>query len=134
MRLIRRLGHALLGWMFVQSGIDVLRKPEGRADVAGDTIEKIRDVVPVVPDDNVTVVRANAAVQVAAGLLLVTNRLPRLAACALAASLVPTTVGGHRFWEVDDPTRRAQQRTHFAKNLAILGGLFVVVGEQAPRD
>jgi hypothetical protein len=38
---------------------------------------------------------------------------------------VPTTLGGHAFWTVDDPVQGAQQRAHFAKNLAILGGLIL---------
>ena len=44
-------------------------------------------------------VRINGGVQVAAGALLTLNKLPRLAALALAATLVPTTAAGHRFWE-----------------------------------
>jgi uncharacterized membrane protein YphA (DoxX/SURF4 family) len=43
----------------------------------------------------------------------------------LAASLVPTTLAGHAFWTVDDPEQRKQQLAHFAKNLAILGGLIL---------
>src|SRR6266700_6001084 len=31
------------------------------------------------------------------------------------------------FWRHDDPTRRTQHLAHFEKNLAILGGLLVVV-------
>ena len=44
---------------------------------------------------------------------------------ALAVSIVPTTAAGHRFWEIDDPVKRAQQRTQFLKNAAILGGLLI---------
>jgi uncharacterized membrane protein YphA (DoxX/SURF4 family) len=43
----------------------------------------------------------------------------------LATSLVPTTFGGHRFWEISDPAQRAQQQVHFLKNAAILGGLLI---------
>jgi hypothetical protein len=38
---------------------------------------------------------------------------------------VPTTLAGHRFWEEEDETRRAQQRIHFFKNLSMLGGLML---------
>lgn len=133
MRLFRRVAHLLLGWMFLQSGIDVIRKPEGRADIAGETIDRLRQTLPVVPDDDVAVVRANAAIHVVAGALLAMNRLPRLSALVLAGSLVSTTIGGHPFWTIDDPARRAQQRTHFYKNLAILGGLLSVATEPGPR-
>ena len=49
-----------------------------------------------------------------------------LAALGLAASLVPTTLGGHAFWTHDDPAQRTNQRNHFNKNLGLLGGLLVV--------
>ena len=51
--------------------------------------------------------------------------LPRLSALALAGSLVPTTLGAHRFWEQQGPAA-TQQRTQFLKNAAILGGLILV--------
>ena len=43
----------------------------------------------------------------------------------LAASLVPTTAAGHRFWEESDPAQRANQRIHFFKNVSMLGGLMI---------
>lgn len=46
-----------------------------------------------------------------------------------AASLVPTTVAGHRFWAEADSNRRAAQRTQFLKNAAMLGGLTLVVAD-----
>jgi uncharacterized membrane protein YphA (DoxX/SURF4 family) len=76
-------------------------------------------------------VRINGAVQVVAGTMLALNRLPRLAALALAGSLVPTTLAGHRFWNESDPSGRAAQRTQFLKNAAMLGGLLVVVSERS---
>jgi putative oxidoreductase len=92
--------------------------------VAHDALEALRSAVPAVPDD-VTAVRANAGVQLVAAALLMFGKAPRAAAGVLAASLVPTTLAGHAFWKVDDPAQSAQQRAHFAKNLAILGGLIL---------
>ena len=37
--------------------------------------------------------------------------------------MVPTTLAGHRFWEQKDKAARAQQMTHFFKNVSMLGGL-----------
>ena len=70
-------------------------------------------------------VRANAVLQVIAGSTMVLGVLPRVSALALAASLIPTTIGGHPFWTIDEPGQRAQHRTHFNKKLAILGGLLL---------
>ena len=69
--------------------------------------------------------RINAAAQIAGGLALATGRVPRLASTVLAASLVPTTAAGHRFWEESDPAIRANHRSHFVKNVSMLGGLLL---------
>ena len=39
--------------------------------------------------------------------------------------MVPTTVGGHRFWEESDPARAHPAATHFLKNVSMLGGLLL---------
>ena len=89
-------------------------------------VDAVADVVPVTPRDPVTAVTINAIVHIGAGAMLAAGILPRLAALALATSMVPTTLAGHRFWELEDPAQRGQQRVHFLKNTAILGGLLVV--------
>ncbi|MCU1453651.1 MAG: DoxX family protein [Acidimicrobiales bacterium] len=76
------------------------------------------------PFETEAYVKANAAVQLGAGLLLAAGKAPRLASVALAATLVPTTIAGHRFWELEGEERTAQQ-IHFTKNLAMLGGLLL---------
>ncbi len=70
-----------------------------------------------------TLVRLNGAVQVGGGVFLAIGKLPRLAALALMATIVPTTYAGHRFWEESDDIKRAEQRTQLLKNLGLLGGL-----------
>ncbi|MCA1692575.1 MAG: DoxX family protein [Actinobacteria bacterium] len=86
----------------------------------------LADTLPV-PEDTEQLVKVNACVQVGAGILLALGRFPRLAAAALAGSLVPTTLAGHRFWEEQDPNRKRQQQTHFLKNVSLLGGLLHAV-------
>src|SRR5439155_1358622 len=41
------------------------------------------------------------------------------------ASIVPTTLAGHRFWEHTDPTERFGQISNFVKNAGLLGGLLL---------
>ncbi len=67
--------------------------------------------------------------QVVGGVLLGLGRCPRLSALALAATLVPTTLAAHRFWEAEDPSDRAQQRIHFFKNMSMLGGLLIAADD-----
>ncbi len=69
----------------------------------------------------------------AAGTLLALGRFPRLSALALAATLVPTTLAGHRFWEAGEETDQAQQRIHFLKNLSMFGGLLIAAADTAGR-
>ncbi|MGH3507927.1 MAG: hypothetical protein ACRDO2_12060, partial [Nocardioidaceae bacterium] len=75
--------------------------------------------------DSTMLVRANGVLHVLAGSMLGTGRMPRLAALTLAASMVPTTLGGHRYWEEPDPSVRANQRIHFMKNVSVIGGLLL---------
>jgi putative oxidoreductase len=59
--------------------------------------------------------------------------LPRAAATGLIASLVPTTLAGHRFWEIDDPKQKSMQLTQFLKNLGLIGGLLLVLAAGGRR-
>jgi putative oxidoreductase len=120
---LRVIARSALGAVFITGGLDSLRSPAPRAERAAPVIETVRQVVGGLPGDDVTLVRVNAGVDVAAGSLLVLGKLPRLSAAALAGSLILNTLGGHRFWEIETDTERAQQRLHFTKNLAMFGGL-----------
>jgi uncharacterized membrane protein YphA (DoxX/SURF4 family) len=91
-------------------------------------VQKVAPQAPI-PSDPALLVRINAATQIAAGLALATGRAPRLSAAVLGATLVPTTFGGHRFWELDDPAKRTQQRLHFFKNVSLVGGLIITAGD-----
>lgn len=123
--LLRTLARLSLAWIFIRAGLDVLRNPDPRAKTASGFLEQVRALVPVVPEDDLLLVRVNAYVMVGGGVLLALGigTPARLAALALSASLVPTTLGGHAFWVHEDPATRAQQHIHFDKNLAMLGGL-----------
>ena len=116
----------MLAGVFIAGGMDALKNPEPRAKMAKPVVDTVAAAVPVAPADPVTAVSINALVHVGAGGLLAAGIVPRLASLALAASIVPTTLAGHRFWEIQDQAQRAQQRTHFLKNTAILGGLLGV--------
>jgi putative oxidoreductase len=123
--IVRTVARPLLGAIFIVSGLDVLAKPEGRAKAAKPVVDKVAQFIPVVPQDPTAAVQLNAVVQLAGGAMLVAGIVPRLAALALAGSPVPTTWAGHPFWQIEDPAQRAQQRVHFLKNTAIMGGLLI---------
>ncbi len=124
MTLVRRVARPLLASMFVVGGLDALRHPGARVDKAAPLADKVAEPLGL-PDDPELLVRANGAAMVAGGALLAVGRFPRVAAGVLAASLVPTTIAGHPFWEEQDEATRKQQRTQFFKNLSMLGGVLL---------
>jgi uncharacterized membrane protein YphA (DoxX/SURF4 family) len=130
--LVRRLARPMLGAVFVAGGLDTLRNPTPRAQLAGGVATRIARPLGL-PEDPETLVKINAGVQVGAGLLLATGRVPRLAALALLGSLVPTTIGGHPFWEQPTPEAKAQHRTQFLKNLGLGGGLLLAAVDTEGR-
>ena len=119
--------------IFVIQGYDTFRRPERVAPLAEPVVRPLAERVSVVPAKTEQAVRVNGAVQMAAGTLLALGRFPRLSALALAATLVPTTLAGHRFWEADEETDQAQQRIHFLKNLSMFGGLLIAAADTAGR-
>jgi uncharacterized membrane protein YphA (DoxX/SURF4 family) len=123
----------MLASIFVIQGFETMLHPERVAPRAERVVRPLAEHVPAVPDRTEDAVRLNGAVQFTAGSLLALGIVPRLSALAIAATLVPTTVAGHRFWEVEDDKERAQQRIHFFKNLAIFGGLLIAAADTAGR-
>ncbi|MEU0388301.1 DoxX family protein [Streptomyces chartreusis] len=133
MSLLRVLGRPMLASMFLTGGLNSVRDPKAVAPAAEPVVQPVTERVSALPDRTEQVVRLNGAVQVVAGLMLATGRMPRPAALAIAATLVPTTLAGHRFWEAEDPSERAQQRIHFFKNMSMLGGLLIAADDTGAR-
>jgi uncharacterized membrane protein YphA (DoxX/SURF4 family) len=119
----------MLAATFIGRGVEALRSPKPAADAARPTLEglsKLPDPVGTnVPTNAETVARVNATVQIGAGLLLATGRLPRIASAALALSVVPGSLGGHAFWNQADPQRKADERRAFVADVSLIGGLII---------
>ncbi len=120
----RTLARPLLASMFIVGGIDSLRRPGGR-------VEAVRSAGLSSPEQ---LVKANGTTHLVGGLALATGRLPRVAALALAGSLVPTTYVDHAFWSEQDSGAKAQQQIHFFKNLGLLGGLLLAAADTGGRE
>ena len=132
--LVRLFARPALAALFVTSGFRAVRKPQNMAPAAEPVVSKVspllQRVLPAqvaskLPTDTVGLVRLNGGVHLVAGSMFALGRWPRLAATALAVSVVPTTVAGHPFWSEHDPEHRAAMRIHFFKNLGLLGGLLL---------
>jgi putative oxidoreductase len=121
---LRAVGRAALATMFITGGADALFDPGPRVPRAAEL------GVPLEPE---LAVRLNGATMLAAGVALAVGVWPRLAAAALAGTLVPTTLAGHPYWRMTDPAARRQQRTHFFKNVGLFGGALLVMAERPAR-
>jgi uncharacterized membrane protein YphA (DoxX/SURF4 family) len=137
MTVSRLIARPMLASIFFVGAVNALKNTAGPAAKADPVTSRLVPLaqkagIPL-PEDPETLVKINAGVQLGAALALATGRAPRLSAAVLAASLAPTTLAGHRFWEVEDPAQRTQQKMHFFKNVSVLGGLIIASGDTEGR-
>jgi putative oxidoreductase len=66
-------------------------------------------------------------VEVLGSLLVLAGWRARLGAAALAAFTLLAALTMHNFWSVEDPMARMMEMINFMKNLAIAGGLLLIV-------
>ncbi len=131
MAVLRAFARPMLASIFIVQGYQTWRWPERVAARAEPVVRPVADRVAVLPDETEQTVRLNGAVQCVAGSMLAMGWWPRLSAAVLAGTLVPTTLAGHRYWEIEDKQERAQQRIHFLKNVTMLGGLLIAAADTA---
>ncbi len=116
------VGRVLLATIFVISGVSKLldwSMTAGYMRSAG---------LPVVD----LLLPIAAAIEILGGLSLVTGTYTRLGAAALILYLIPTTLVFHHFWTWSGAARQMQM-VNFLKNLSIMGGLLVLLGQGAGR-
>lgn len=137
MTVSRLIARPMLASIFIVGAGAAFKNSSGAAVKADPVTSRVvplaRKAGVPIPDDPETLVKINAGVQIGAALALATGRMPRLAAAVLATTLVPTTAAGHRFWEIDDPAQRTQQKLHFFKNISLIGGLIIASGDTEGR-
>ncbi len=139
MTLLRVVARPMMASMFVVGGVNSLKNATTLAStakpVADTVVPMVKKAAPTapIPDDVATLVRINGAAQVAGGLMLATGRLPRLSSLLLAATLAPTSAAGHAFWKETDPAAKANQKTHFFKNVSMAGGLLMAGIDRDPH-
>jgi putative oxidoreductase len=116
------VGRVLLAAIFMVSGIAKVTDPTG-------TIAHMERVG--IPEASTLVWIAGFA-EIAGGASLLTGLLARIGALGLILFLIPTTLWFHAFWMYDGE-QQLPQMVNFMKNLAILGGLWLVVAYGAGR-
>jgi putative oxidoreductase len=123
---VRLAGRALLAAPFVVLGYEAAAEPGGRVQLAE---------AMGVPQPELAV-RVNGAAMSLGGVALATGVLPRLAATGLIASLVPTTIAGHPYWQMTDEQARKTNRIQVLKNAGLAGALLLtaVADRRRPDD
>lgn len=116
------LSRGCLASLFLYGGSRAVLDPSAMVADAEFVTRPLSASLPWFPPTE-AVVRANGIGQVVAAVFLTAGKAPRLAATVLAASLIPTTIAGHRFWEQSDRSVRAHERIEFLSNVSIFGGL-----------
>lgn len=133
MSISRLVARPLIAAGIIAMAQGTLRNPSVVAPKAAKVTDKVLPVankagVPL-PADTETLVRLNAATQIAGAVALGTGRAPRLGASLIAGTLVPTTIAGHDFWTETEPVAKKMQTVQFFKNLALFGALVIVAGD-----
>ncbi|SDS81975.1 Uncharacterized membrane protein YphA, DoxX/SURF4 family [Friedmanniella luteola] len=142
MTLLRAAARTLLASYFVASGFKSVRHPELLVPAAEPVTDKLvpfvkkyapASVAGYVPEDAQTLVRVNGAAQLLGGLALATGKGRRLGAVVLATSLIPSTLAKHPYWTRTDPVEKAEDRSHFLKNISLLGGVLLAARDTEGR-
>ncbi len=120
MSFIGSTGRLLLSGIFISGGSSAFLQPGGRPKA----VEKAGIPAPH------QAVLLNGAAMTIGGAAIATGIFPKLASIGLIASLIPTTLVGHAFWNEKDPQAMAMQRIQFLKNLGLIGGLLLILQEK----
>ncbi|NEA05390.1 DoxX family membrane protein, partial [Streptomyces sp. SID10116] len=82
MAVLRKCARPMLASVFVTGGLQTLRDPRRAAPAAEPVVAPVASRIPWLTEDPERLVRINGAVQLGAGLMLATGRVPRVAALA----------------------------------------------------
>ena len=141
MTLLRAASRTMLASYFIATGVKALRNPAPLVPLAEPLADKfvplVKQYAPdqvagFIPEDAKSLVRLNGATQVLGGLALATGKGRRFGALLLAGSLVPSTIAKYPFWRGQRPRGEGADRTHFLKNVSLLGGVLLASG--TPRE
>ncbi|MDE9365878.1 DoxX family protein [Luteipulveratus sp. YIM 133132] len=130
--LVRRLARPLLASYFVYEGLNNVRTPKAHAEELAPFVEKAAKETGV-PNDPELIVRGVGGAQLVGAALLGTGRFPRPAAVLLGALMGPSTYVHEGFWAETDPARKAQKKSGFFRNAAILGGVILAAVDTAGK-
>ena len=130
----KTLPRVMVAAPFVVTGLETLRDPKPRTEQVAPALKPLADRMDWLPTkDPESLVKAQAALSLGAGVLLAAGRFQRLTSLLLAAQLVPTLLTENQYWTEDDPERRAVQRSQLLKNAGLCGALLLIATQPRRR-
>ncbi len=111
-------GRAILGGYFIHSGLQHFKHRHAMSGYA--TSKKVP--MPM------AAVLVTGVMMIFGGIAILLEKFQTIGIWMLVAFLVPTTFIMHRFWKIEDPMARMNERIQFSKNLAITGALLIIFG------
>jgi putative oxidoreductase len=115
MRAIVPIGRVLFALIFVASVIGKFSSAE-ISQAAAHGVPLATLVVPLA-----------GLLALAGGLSIMLGFHARLGALALLIFLVPVTLVMHKFWGLPDPQMAMMQKTHFMKNVGLMGACLLIM-------
>jgi putative oxidoreductase len=112
-------GRSLLGLLFIIGGLMFFRRPD--FSFARSVIASHRLPYPAL------LLIITMGMQLGCGAMMLMDWNARVAATIFLVWLVPATAMFHPFWKVP-PEQVPNETFHFLKNMAIAGGLLLVMG------
>lgn len=116
------LGRILLGGYFIRSGYNHFKNLgmlTGYAQSKGVPVPKVAVFV-------------TGLMLLLGGLGIFLGVYIKLSVLLLAVFLIVTTLKMHKYWEITDPMARMGEYVNFYKNLALLGGVLMLLAIQLP--
>jgi uncharacterized membrane protein YphA (DoxX/SURF4 family) len=66
------------------------------------------------------------------GLSILLGLYPLVGSVLLVVFLLPVSLMMHNFWKVQDPQMKAAEKVNFIKNMALLGGVLMLLALPTP--
>lgn len=122
MRELFLLGRIVFGGYFVYSGLNHFLAADMMAPYAGAKGVPLPELA----------VYATGLLILLGGLSIIVGVLPHVGALCIALFLVGVSPMMHNFWTITDPAVRMGEMINFTKNMALLGGVLMLLGVPRP--
>jgi len=111
------VGRILLSFIFLMSGIGKITGFAGQAAYAAKAGVPLAEVA----------IALSIVIEIGGALMIMLGWKARIGACLLFLWMIPVNFYMHAFWNVTDPTWRQIGMIMFLKNVAMMGGMLMVM-------